>query len=323
MLLLSLSGCAGIYRGLAGDSRLQPVRSTAAAVLNCAEPIVVEERDYFHDMQFLAKGCQRETACMEIGDRFQCFKNPPRLANFGKERLPDGFLAVATSVAAITGCPSSDARPHTVGEINRAGVGVFTASICDRDFTCTTSGRVNLEAECSETKQSVETTNQKVVVDRLQLETGCDRKEIRIVSDADWGRGTERAYRMTACGTPFVCTTAPGRTDCKAALQSPLAPVAAGAPASAQGNGSATIAVYPVANVFWEGVDLGKTTLNVSLPAGTHVLTVVGGDAVKRALTVQVESGKNTLIKSALADIPPEHAPDGDGNGGPRQPLQH
>ena len=70
-------------------------------------------------------------------------------------------------------------------------------------------------------------------------------------------------------------------------------------------NGTVTLAVFPEAMVFRKTVMLGKTPLfNLSLPPGTHLLTVIGEDKVKRGLSVQVVAGKNSMFKMALADIP-------------------
>lgn len=71
---------------------------------------------------------------------------------------------------------------------------------------------------CEETAESEAETLRRVAVDRLALETGCPAEQIAVTQAAEWGRGRERAFRLTACGRPYVCTTAPGRTDCKAAL---------------------------------------------------------------------------------------------------------
>ena len=87
----------------------------------------------------------------------------------------------------------------------------------------------------------------------------------------------------------------PGKTA--PADPTPARPVAKG--------GTVTLAIFPEATVSRGRTTLGKTPLfNVSLPAGTHMLTVVGDDKVKRALSVQVVAGKNTVFKLDLADIP-------------------
>ncbi|MBS1149423.1 MAG: serine/threonine protein kinase [Myxococcaceae bacterium] len=70
--------------------------------------------------------------------------------------------------------------------------------------------------------------------------------------------------------------------------------------------GSVTLAIFPEATVSRGRTVLGKTPLfNLSLPAGTHLLTVVGEDKVKRSLSVQVQAGKNTPLRFTLTDLPP------------------
>jgi eukaryotic-like serine/threonine-protein kinase len=69
--------------------------------------------------------------------------------------------------------------------------------------------------------------------------------------------------------------------------------------------GQVTIVTFPEATVFRGRQQLGKTPLfNVELPLGTHMLTLVGGDGVKRALSVPVREGKNTPIKVKLEEVP-------------------
>jgi hypothetical protein len=208
VLVLS-SSCAAIYRAAAGDSRVAPVREAGGKALSCQEQLHVEERDTFYDMQWLVTGCGRSVACGDVDDQLRCFENPPKLSDFGRERLPDAFLSAAESVAASTGCSMLDARSTRQGEAQ-----VLSTSLCDRDFVCEFGRRNN--AECHEV--SVEKTMRKVVLDRLALETGCPTENIEFASQAAWVRGTEHAYRLTACGKSYVCTTASGRTDCKAAL---------------------------------------------------------------------------------------------------------
>ena len=75
----------------------------------------------------------------------------------------------------------------------------------------------------------------------------------------------------------------------------------------AKGSGTVTLAILPEAVVLRGRTSLGKTPLfSIPLPAGTHLLTVVGEDKVKRGLSVQVQAGKNTIFKMKLDDIPPQ-----------------
>lgn len=212
LLLLCLTSCASIYRALAGESRIAPVREAGAKKLICdIAKVTVDERDYSHEMQFVVTGCGRAVACHDIDDAWLCFPNPPRIADFGEERLPEGFKAAADSVAAITGCPAGETRVSVL-EAGRS----WSAALCDRDFICT--------ASCEESAASVERTAEKVSSDRLALETGCAAEEIKLENKAKWIRGSERAYSFSACGKRYTCTTAAGRTDCKAALDVTTAP---------------------------------------------------------------------------------------------------
>jgi hypothetical protein len=99
----------------------------------------------------------------------------------------------------------------------------WTATGCDRTFNCSLyvaaagSGLPD-RTDCRETAGSESQTLGRVVVDRLSIETGCPPEKIAVVNQASWSRGTETAYRMTACGKPYVCTTSAKGTDCKAAL---------------------------------------------------------------------------------------------------------
>ena len=72
------------------------------------------------------------------------------------------------------------------------------------------------------------------------------------------------------------------------------------------GTGTVTLAIFPEATVSRGKTVLGKTPLfAISLPVGTHLLTVVGDDKVKRLLSVQVQAGKNTPMRMDLTNIPP------------------
>ena len=76
------------------------------------------------------------------------------------------------------------------------------------------------------------------------------------------------------------------------------------------GRRDSALAVLPEAMVFRKGQMLGKTPMfNLSLPAGTHLLTLIGDDKVKRQISVQIFSGKTAIIKMPLADVPA--VPDG------------
>jgi hypothetical protein len=116
-------------------------------------------------------------------------------------------------VAQQTKCAKDGAEVDT-------GSRIWSVNLCDRQFLCRSSSQAAFPDACSETPESTERTAQKISADRLALETSCPSASIHLVETAAWTRGDERAYRFTACGKPYVCTTAAGRTDCKAALAS-------------------------------------------------------------------------------------------------------
>lgn len=125
-----------------------------------------------------------------------------------------------TSIA--LGCSLDETK---IGELRKDEWGNLSSWPADcrgRSFHCVRGDSGNeydpLRAICEETAASKEVTTQKIVLDRLALETGCPAEKIKIDDKAGWSRGTETAYRMEACGKWYVCTTAAGRTDCKEAL---------------------------------------------------------------------------------------------------------
>jgi hypothetical protein len=141
--------------------------------------------------------------------------------------VPTDYLIRHT--AANTDCSSG--QVEIVGSPPTSSVGVFSwmARCRNRQFEC----RQRMIGDravrsCEETPASFARTAVRIAGDRLALETGCERSRIRLVEEADWSRGGERAFRFDACGQPYICTTAPGRTDCEAAAsqrsQAPVAP---------------------------------------------------------------------------------------------------
>lgn len=107
---------------------------------------------------------------------------------------------------------------------NASGGLVWSASGCNREAVCAseaknfTWGKTGAGTRCEETSSSTEGMSRQVVQDRLALETGCPAARVSILTSSEWTRGGERSYRMEACAKFYVCTTAPGRTDCKLAL---------------------------------------------------------------------------------------------------------
>jgi len=69
--------------------------------------------------------------------------------------------------------------------------------------------------------------------------------------------------------------------------------------------GKMTLIINPEAEVFLGKRSLGKTPLfNTPLPAGTHLLRIVGPDRKQRMLSVPIEAGKTALHRFSLKDIP-------------------
>ncbi len=69
--------------------------------------------------------------------------------------------------------------------------------------------------------------------------------------------------------------------------------------------GQFTLVTFPSAKVLRGKVELGTTPLfNAELPLGTHLLTLVGPDGVKRVLSVRIAEGKNTPMKVKLDELP-------------------
>lgn len=91
-----------------------------------------------------------------------------------------------------------------------SGVAVCMVALCMREFECASG-------PCKETERSKEL---QVAIDRLALETSCDRKSISVISQAEWRAGTETAFRLGACSSEYICTVAAGRVNCKPAMAS-------------------------------------------------------------------------------------------------------
>jgi len=226
-VVIASTGCMKLHRKITGEEDPDHIAVKLEAtkfIPDCVGRITVEEKDTGHAMRWLASGCGAYAACRDSERGIQCFENPPRLADFAdawRQRAPKGFEFAAQSVAAQTGCPTAQTR---LLRSRQEQFSVILAWNCDRSFECvpvTDSVKRELTivgAKCDETPESAERTAIKISVDRLALETGCPAKNIQVGEAMNWTRGTERAFRLTACGSAYVCTTAAGRTDCKAAL---------------------------------------------------------------------------------------------------------
>lgn len=92
----------------------------------------------------------------------------------------------------------------------------------------------------------------------------------------------------------------------------PIAAPDAGAPAgpkpagrASTKSGTVTLVTFPEADVFRGKEKLGRTPMfNAELPAGTHLLTLVGDDGARHRLSLPVKQGKNKPLKMNLADLP-------------------
>jgi serine/threonine-protein kinase len=71
--------------------------------------------------------------------------------------------------------------------------------------------------------------------------------------------------------------------------------------------GEVVLALLPTATVFKGKEQLASGAMvNFTLPSGTHMLTIVGSDGLKRKLSVKVLPGKNKAQKFQVADLPTE-----------------
>jgi hypothetical protein len=73
----------------------------------------------------------------------------------------------------------------------------------------------------------------------------------------------------------------------------------------ARGTGEVTLMLVPEARVLKGKQELGRGTLmTFSLPAGTHLVEVVGPDGVRRALSLPVQPGKNKPLRLRVDELP-------------------
>lgn len=230
-VMVAALGCA---HGTQGE--ITNIGAEAAVILKCGpeKVSVVYARGQYSGFPWVASGCHEKAVCREVRGRILCYRPPPPL--FAYDEVPEGFSGVAVAVSTETGCTAGDAQiVYATTLKERGGTVGFAARLCDRNFDCTS--RVNRSADiveesvCMETATSKEHTARKVAFDRLVIETGCPAANVQFVDQSEWVAGTERAYRLSACGKPYVCTTAAGRTECRRALadtprpETPPAPV--------------------------------------------------------------------------------------------------
>jgi serine/threonine-protein kinase len=82
-------------------------------------------------------------------------------------------------------------------------------------------------------------------------------------------------------------------------------PKPTGSPGAAAATGEVTLALLPEATVFRGKDELAKGSLvSFKLPPGTHMLTILGTDGVKRRLSLKVVTGKNPARRFRLDDLP-------------------
>jgi serine/threonine-protein kinase len=73
------------------------------------------------------------------------------------------------------------------------------------------------------------------------------------------------------------------------------------------GKGALTLIVQPEATVYLGGKLLGKTPLfSTPVPAGTHLMKLVGPDGRKRVLSVPIQAGKTAAFRLSLDELPEE-----------------
>ncbi len=77
-------------------------------------------------------------------------------------------------------------------------------------------------------------------------------------------------------------------------------------PPAASGSGEVFLALLPEGATVFKGKDqLGAGAIvSFSLPAGTHMLTIVGPDGIKRRLSVQASSAKKVSLKLNVPELP-------------------
>lgn len=92
----------------------------------------------------------------------------------------------------------------------------YTATGCSRVFNCEIHMSPDYE-KCEETEASKTNTLKSVAIDRLSLKSGCAVDQISVTQEGKWSSGQERAFRLKACGEPWLCTAAPGSTRCERA----------------------------------------------------------------------------------------------------------
>jgi len=146
------------------------------------------------------------------------------------------YALLFLSVVLLSGCAAARAKYLRVIEkkspiavrcpeakISDVDRNTWKTTGCGREWSCHSENAtigfiIDWDVFCDETGTSKESVNKKAVIDQLSLETNCPKDKIKIDRESEWVRGTERSYRLSACGEVYVCTSASGRIECKAAL---------------------------------------------------------------------------------------------------------
>jgi hypothetical protein len=217
--LLALLGVL-LLPGCLAPLHMSRAREVAAKQLGCPPARVGVRQNRAGPLEWIALGCGAELACDYRGGHMACFPMPIAMRHLVEP--PPSLVLAVTTVAVETGCASGEA-----GITMRSEDVLGSIDICGRNFVCidgrcletaASKARVRLLEEAEEERKLMA-----LVVDRIALETRCPRESVRVVEKAEWTRGTERAFRLEACGKQYVCSTAAGlgggRTDCRAALE--------------------------------------------------------------------------------------------------------
>lgn len=130
-LMLSLSGCAAIYRSMTGepDPDIAEVAQAAQQVLQCPAKNITAVNDGKHKpLEWSVDGCSRYAACTKLRDNWQCFSGPaPEWLGTDDE---GPVLDMIDRLALETACPAAQikttatfvAAQMTTGEAVSAGL---------------------------------------------------------------------------------------------------------------------------------------------------------------------------------------------------------
>lgn len=201
---------------VAKTAMVNEVAAVASQDMSCPVDALSVQGGDFTTPGWVVVGCKQKYLCV-MNDRISCQRHDrPRL------RKDDyGFRGIAEAVATQTGCDPTPLDVTTTVPKQRSGTAGFRAVLCGRSFDCVAGVNsrndvVEDETTCTETAESTRRVDSMIVVKRLELETGCPEAQVRVLGQ--FLIGAESAYRLEACGKTYVCTTAAGKTTCKAAL---------------------------------------------------------------------------------------------------------